>query len=401
MSTEQKSGGDARLGARMRSRLGETGWIRTRAVLSLGMVLGLGAVGTMAAWSDSATATTGMFSTSSVQLKVDNQRPAHQFTELKRNSMLPGQSEAGALTVQNTGTANFQWAVSATATGSSALIGKLSFNISTRRQTQTHLVRRSAGTQQRSPERRTRLLRHSPRCFGAGVHQGDRRFDRGSDGAVQDRRSGLQLHRNGAVIIAMDSTDEEVSVGRSRGKEIALNVAAVAGLICIIATLASLIFGIKPLVFRSGSMEPAISTGALALAKTVPATELAVGDVISVDNDQGVRITHRVVELESAGADTVLATLKGDANNVADRLPYTITEADRVFISVGGLGYVVAWLSSPLATFLGGGLVGAVLVIAFGRTKDRRLENARAATTNDARVDADETCGKLQEAHND
>lgn len=85
MSTEQKSGGGARLGARMRSRLGETGWIRTRAVLSLGMVLGLGAVGTMAAWSDSATATTGMFSTSSVQLKVDNQRPAHQFTELKRN----------------------------------------------------------------------------------------------------------------------------------------------------------------------------------------------------------------------------------------------------------------------------------------------------------------------------
>ncbi|OYD66699.1 signal peptidase [Rhodococcus sp. OK302] len=186
----------------------------------------------------------------------------------------------------------------------------------------------------------------------------------------------------------------------NRGKEIALNVAAVAGLICIIATLASLLFGIKPLVFRSGSMEPEISTGALALAKTVPATELAVGDVISVDNDQGVRITHRVVELEPAGANTVLATLKGDANNVADQMPYTITEADRVFFSVGGLGYVVAWLSSPLAIFLGGGLVGAVLVIAFGRTKDRRLENARAATTNDARVDVDETRGELQEAHN-
>ena len=364
MSTEQKSGGDARLGARVRSRLGETGWIRTRAVLSLGMVLGLGAVGTMAAWSDSATATTGMFSTSSVQLKVDNQRPAHQFTELKRNSMLPGQSEAGALTVQNTGTANFQWAVSATATGSSALIGKLKVSLhQTGANDGKYLFRtdhRDAASVLREPDTRLWPITRC-RCFGAGVHQGDRRFDRGSDGAVQDRRSGLQLHRNGAVIIAMDSPDEEVSVGRSRGKEIALNVAAVAGLICIIATLASLIFGIKPLVFRSGSMEPAISTGALALAKTVPATELAVGDVISVDNDQGVRITHRVVELESAGADTVLATLKGDANNVADRLPYTITEADRVFISVGGLGYVVAWLSSPLATFLGGGLVGAVL----------------------------------------
>ncbi len=99
------------------------------------------------------------------------------------------------------------------------------------------------------------------------------------------------------MIIAMDSTDEEVTVGRSRGKEIALNVAAVAGLICIIATLASLIFGIKPLVFRSGSMEPAISTGALALAKTVPATELAVGDVISVRFRESDGASDRPAEL--------------------------------------------------------------------------------------------------------
>lgn len=167
MSTEQKSGGDARLGARMRSRLGETGWIRTRAVLSLGMVLGLGAVGTMAAWSDSATATTGMFSTSSVQLKVDNQRPAHQFTELKRNSMLPGQSEAGALTVQNTGTANFQWAVSATATGSSALIGKLKVSLhQTAPTTAVPVQDRSSGRSKRSPgTRHSSLADHSLPVF--------------------------------------------------------------------------------------------------------------------------------------------------------------------------------------------------------------------------------------------
>ena len=194
----------------------------------------------------------------------------------------------------------------------------------------------------------------------------------------------------------MTITDESASRGRSRGKEIALNVAAIAGLICIIATLASLIFGIKPLVFRSGSMSPEISTGALAFAKAVPATELAVGDVVSVYNDQGVRITHRVDSLELTGGEKVVATLKGDANNAPDRLPYTITEADRVFFHIGGLGYIVAWLSSPLATFLGGGLVGAVLVIAFGKSKDRRLAPSGAGTTNDA----PETRGELQEAHN-
>ncbi|NKU63947.1 hypothetical protein GS891_12655 [Rhodococcus hoagii] len=36
---------------------------RTRAVASLGIVLGLGAIGTLAAWSDTATATSGVFST--------------------------------------------------------------------------------------------------------------------------------------------------------------------------------------------------------------------------------------------------------------------------------------------------------------------------------------------------
>ena len=87
MSTEQKSG------RRRASRgAGAKPSGRDRLDTDPGRALtghgpGLGAVGTMAAWSDSATATTGMFSTSSVQLKVDNQRPAHQFTELKRNSM--------------------------------------------------------------------------------------------------------------------------------------------------------------------------------------------------------------------------------------------------------------------------------------------------------------------------
>ncbi|OYD66700.1 SipW-dependent-type signal peptide-containing protein [Rhodococcus sp. OK302] len=125
MPTQQKSGGDVRLGARMRGRIGETGWNRARAVLSLGMVLGLGAVGTMAAWTDSATATTGMFSTSSILLKVDDQHPAHAFTTLKRSSMMPGDSVAASLKVENAGTLNFTWAVSAVATGSPELIGKL------------------------------------------------------------------------------------------------------------------------------------------------------------------------------------------------------------------------------------------------------------------------------------
>lgn len=110
-------------------RIGKPAWTRTRAVLSLGMVFGLGAVGTLAAWSDSATATTGVFSTSSIRMKVDGQRPGHEFTALRKNSLLPGQSAAGSLTVQNTGSIDYTWTVSAAATGSAALIGKLKVSV--------------------------------------------------------------------------------------------------------------------------------------------------------------------------------------------------------------------------------------------------------------------------------
>lgn len=170
-------------------------------------------------------------------------------------------------------------------------------------------------------------------------------------------------------------TDKQNPVDTNRprsGREIALNVGAIAGLICVLAALASLLLGIKPLVFRSGSMSPEISTGSLALAKTVPASELSVGDVVSVVNDQGTRITHRVHEIVSANGDSSVVILKGDANTDADITPYTVTEVDRVFFSVPGLGYAVSWLSSPMAIFLGGGLVGAVMVLAFGQPAKRK-----------------------------
>lgn len=43
-----------------------------------------------------------------------------------------------------------------------------------------------------------------------------------------------------------------------------------------------------------------------------------------------------------------------------------VSEADRVFLSVGKLGYAVTWLSGPVAVFIGGIAVGALLMTAFG-----------------------------------
>ncbi len=153
-------------------------------------------------------------------------------------------------------------------------------------------------------------------------------------------------------------------------REALLNLGAGLGVLCVLAAVASIGLGIRPLIFRSGSMGPAIDTGALGLARTVPAAELAVGDVVSVVNDRGVRVTHRIQTLRYA-SPTATMTLRGDANPTADPAPYVVLEVDRLFFSVNDVGYVVSALSSPWGTFGSGLLAGALLMYAFGRRGTR------------------------------
>ncbi|ORI19339.1 signal peptidase I [Rhodococcus sp. 1168] len=148
-------------------------------------------------------------------------------------------------------------------------------------------------------------------------------------------------------------------------REILLTVGAISGLVCIGIALAAAIFGITPLVFRSGSMSPAIDTGALAFAKSTPATELEVGAVVSVTNASGDRVTHRIETIEVVTGNSATLVLRGDANADVDSEPYVVSDADRILFSVNRLGYVATWLSGPVAVFAGGVLVGVLLMVAW------------------------------------
>lgn len=102
---------------------------RARIVLTLGIVLGLGTVGTMATWTDNSTATSGTFSTGTVSLLINNANP-YNFTSLTLASMLPGESRAATLQVQNKGSVPLKYSMSATTpAGSPALTGFLQVTI--------------------------------------------------------------------------------------------------------------------------------------------------------------------------------------------------------------------------------------------------------------------------------
>jgi len=113
-SSAMSSPNKTKLPDRHQLRLSRTGWIRLRALASLGMILGLGAAGTLAQWSTSVNAATGTFSTGSIEMKLNGNRPTYAFTALNQINLAQGGSVAGMLPVQNTGLVNFTYVAQAT-----------------------------------------------------------------------------------------------------------------------------------------------------------------------------------------------------------------------------------------------------------------------------------------------
>ena len=86
-----------------------------RALLSLGMVVGLGATGTYAYWTDVKTVSGTTITAGTIKLQVtDNYSNATAFTKMNVSTMVPGESTAGVLKVQNIGTAPLRYHVNAT-----------------------------------------------------------------------------------------------------------------------------------------------------------------------------------------------------------------------------------------------------------------------------------------------
>ncbi|MBU2697100.1 signal peptidase I [Pimelobacter sp. 30-1] len=149
------------------------------------------------------------------------------------------------------------------------------------------------------------------------------------------------------------------------GREALLWTGGVLGALCLLALLAGRLLDVTPLVFTSGSMSPTYDAGALGIAHEVPAADIAVGDVVSVRDARGDRVTHRVLAVEHRGERSVL-TLRGDANDVTDAQTYTVASADRVVAGVPHAGYVLDLAASPFGLAVTGLGVLGLLWLGFG-----------------------------------
>lgn len=128
MSRDEISNSTPTIGARLRKALGGG---RVRAALSLGIVLGLGSVGTLAAWSDTATATSGVFKTGVIDLRLgpDPGTDSYSFSAFGGSGLLPGSTVQAPLDVRNKGDVPFKYSMAAKATGNASVAGQISLSV--------------------------------------------------------------------------------------------------------------------------------------------------------------------------------------------------------------------------------------------------------------------------------
>lgn len=152
-------------------------------------------------------------------------------------------------------------------------------------------------------------------------------------------------------------------VGRAAGDAV-LFLLATAGAVCIALVAAALAFNVTIMLFATGSMSPTIPAGSAALVREIPAAEVRLGDVVTVERDGRLPVTHRVVGIEASpnGDDEHRAlTLRGDANPVDDPSPYDVATVRIVLWSVPGVAGVITALQQPVV--LGGLTLGLTALV--------------------------------------
>lgn len=119
------------------------------------------------------------------------------------------------------------------------------------------------------------------------------------------------------------------------------------------------VFGYKPSVILTGSMEPTLKVGSVTYYKKVPKSEIKARDIITFKSSEGMIVTHRIY---SISADEYIT--KGDANNTTDneKLSYKNILGKNSYISVPYFGYFLYFLRRNIFAPL---LLVAILIFEF------------------------------------
>lgn len=108
------------------------------------------------------------------------------------------------------------------------------------------------------------------------------------------------------------------------------------------------IFGYKPFIVLSGSMESTIHVGDLILVEEVDTNTLQVNDIIAFRDSENLVTTHRIIRTTIKNKGTCYIT-KGDNNNTEDEEKVCPNQIEGKYKSrIGKVGNAILFVQQPL-----------------------------------------------------
>lgn len=142
------------------------------------------------------------------------------------------------------------------------------------------------------------------------------------------------------------------------------------------------VFGYRPVIVLSGSMEPEFMIGDLIFIQDVDTEQLQKGDVVCY-LENGAAVTHRIEEVTEEDGETIYTT-RGDANNTEDQIQVKESQIQGMYKGkkITGAGDAVMFMQSTTGMVLF--LVCPVLILIiwdfiYRRKADRREQEQRKA----------------------
>ena len=124
------------------------------------------------------------------------------------------------------------------------------------------------------------------------------------------------------------------------------------------------VFGYKPFMVLSGSMESDIHKGDLIITKETDPTKLKVDDIIAFRDAAGTITTHRIIDTVENDGETYFIT-KGDNNSTQDLNLVSLDDVEGIYVGrIPGIGSMMDSLAKPTTIMIL--VVGITIIFAIG-----------------------------------
>jgi signal peptidase len=152
-------------------------------------------------------------------------------------------------------------------------------------------------------------------------------------------------------IILQDSIKEnfkKIRIHRKKESGYGWTIVAIFSLIIVFFSYGFL--GVEPTVISSGSMQPAINTGDIALVDEIDTSQIQIGDIIQIAQETtngNIKIVHRVIDIYKDDKGQLFFITKGDANEDPDLEPvYYKNVLGKVIYTIPKLGWMQIYMNS-------------------------------------------------------